>query len=66
MAESGYASYLDPRLQPPEEQEETPQEVMERCDHCNACLRLCAMLHYGSDDPWDVMECVDCDYWEEI
>ena len=65
MIQVGY-DYQDAAMQPPDEPDETPQEVMERCDHCNACLRLCAMLYaYGSGDPWDVMECADCDEWEE-
>jgi len=65
MREPGYSSYHDPNLQPPPEQDVTPQETMERCNHCNACLRLCAMLYDGEADQWEVMQCSECDEWEE-
>lgn len=64
MIQVGY-DYQDAAMQPPDEPDVTPQETMERCSHCNACLRLCGMLYYVEADPWDVMECADCDEWED-
>ena len=64
MIQVGY-DYQDAAMQPPEEPDVTPQETMEICTHCNACLRVCAMLYDRPADPWEVMQCADCDEWEE-
>lgn len=63
--DTGYSSYRDPRLQPPEAFEPTDGEIShETCRHAAACERQREMRG-GVDGPiWEAMECGDCDEWE--
>jgi len=63
MEDPGYDSYQDPRLQPPDEPEDTPRDAYESCIHANACLtqhKRCKPV-YG--EPWDALGCYDCMEW---
>lgn len=61
---SGYESYHDPRLQPPEDGEPTAEECRERCVHCAACARAVELM--GEDDVADFLGCDSCDQWEPM
>lgn len=77
MEDTGYATYQDPRLQPGPEAEDTPVDVMRRCAHSGACLRVMGRLCFGVDSYADTlpdeaaeraerwMDCAECDEWEE-
>lgn len=49
MEDTGYATYNDPKLRPEPEAEDTPVDVMRRCAHSGACLRVMGMLCFGVD-----------------
>lgn len=66
----GYTGYDDPRLQPPEEADD-PVDLMEECDHMEACVRALGLLWYGGviidrdsmfwmDDAARRLECARC------
>lgn len=77
MEDTGYATYNDPRLRPDPEPEPTPVDVMRRCAHSGACLRVMGRLCFGADSYADTlpdeaaeraarwMGCDECDEWEE-
>ena len=56
MTDSGYGSYQDSRLQPPDEAEMTPTDCMEECVHAEACRAQLERLR-----GYDVNE--DAAYW---
>ena len=71
MTDTGYATYLDPRLQPAEEPESNDMDCFGRCSHAEACERLykrCidAREHYGwLEDMARFLACEWCDEYED-
>ena len=73
MLDCGYTSYQDPRLQPPEEPEETAADFYESCVHAGACHRQLVKNGMWADDDgfgWvdrlaGTLGCKDCEEWSD-
>lgn len=71
MTDPGYVNYQDPRLQPPEDDEDmTPTECWERCIHGAACMGLLMHLTDSNmlsiDKAVETMGCAECVQWEDM
>ena len=65
----GYVSYQDPRLTPPEDDDDmTPTECWVRCVHGDACRNVLSRVngrYYSGDDAATIMGCAECEMWED-
>ena len=64
--DTGYASYQDPRLQPPMEEESADEIAFSSCGHADACTHMYELMGDVADLIWDFMGCEDCDKWEAM
>lgn len=61
----GYVNYRDPRLQPPEgDEEKTPAECYMTCAHAKACKRIFERETGELLDAVLELACDLCDEWE--
>lgn len=71
MPDTGYETYLDPRLAPPDEREPTPGECFDICAHSGACRRVLELFEgpvnedrFGWEDELAArLDCGSCDEW---
>ena len=62
--DSGYESYQDARLQPPDETEMTPAECHENCIHAKACARIVRGVGEVFDAALE-LGCGDCEEYDD-
>jgi hypothetical protein len=58
--DTGYASYQDPRLQPPMEEESADKIAFDSCRRAGFCA---AMVDGCSKGAWEVLGCEECSDW---